>query len=102
MQEEAEKGNPVPTSLLRRLKGEYQLGTKTQYSGGKCMKIAGNKFEPAGLFLFPCMYFGWSPEEASNSKGILKIKCPWEHGNSSFEEMINTELKGKCEMRSII
>ena len=48
----------------------------------KYTELSGNKIEPAGLFLFPCGYFGFSPdgiiyEEATNTKGIMEIKCPW-------------------------
>ena len=52
---------------------------------GKYRDLTGNKVEPAGTFLSPCGYLGCSPdgiiyedkEEASNDKGILEIKCPW-------------------------
>ena len=113
-QRKLQKGNPIPPSLLKKLRGEYQLGTKDSILWGqvheevameKYREITKNKVEPAGLILFPCGYLGCSAdgiiyEEASNTKGILEIKCPWGHRNSSIEEMINAELKGKSEMKS--
>ena len=71
----------------------------------KYIEVTGNKVEPAGLILFPCAYLGCSPdgiiyEEASKTKGIFEIKCPWGHRNSSIEEMSNAELKGKSERKS--
>ena len=113
-QRKLQKGNPIPPSLLKKLRGEYQLGTKDSIMWGqvqeevaieKYIEVTGNKVEPAGLILFPCAYLGCSPngiiyEEASKSKGIVEIKCPWEHRNSSIQEMINAELKGKSERKS--
>ena len=109
--------NPIPPSLLKKLRGEYQLGHKDSIMWGqmheevateKYKELTGNKVTPAGLFLFPCGYLGCSPdgiiyedkEEASNNKGILEIKCPWKHRNSTLDEMIGAELKGKNEVKS--
>eukprot|EP00795_Rhopilema_esculentum_P003856 gene3856-15155_t len=75
----------------------------------KYKELSGNKVEPAGLFLFPCRYLGCSPdgiiyEEDTNTKGILsmgiEIKFPWAYRNSSLDEMIQAELKGKSELKS--
>ena len=110
--------NPIPTPIsfkeiegriLTGHQGFSYVGVDARGSSNlKYIELTGNKVESAGLFLVPCGYLGCSPdgiiyeekEDASNHKGILEIKCPWKHWNSTINEMIEAELKGKNEIKS--
>ena len=57
-------------------------------------------------FLFPCGFLGSSPDDIiatpnpgeGNARGVLEMKCPWSHRNSTIAEMIKAELKGKEQL----
>ena len=74
----------------------------------KYQEITGNHVQPIGLVLLPCGFLGSSPDgiifdisqEGAATQGVLEIKCPWSHRNSSINQMVAEELKGKDKKKS--
>ena len=108
---------PFPPSLFKRLRGEYSIGSKDSVLWGqmheasaiaKYQEITGNHVQPIGLVLLPCGFLGSSPDgiifdmsqEGAATQGVLEIKCPWSHRNSSINQMVAEELKGKDKKKS--
>ena len=110
------KNCPIPSSLLKKLRGEYSLGTKDAIMWGQMHEdvaikqysfITGNVVEPAGLHLFPCGFLGSSPDgiisEASATVkgcGVLEVECPWKYNDMTVEQMIASELGDKDERKT--
>ncbi len=101
--------NPIAPSLLKKLRGEYSLGTKDSIMWGqmyedvaikKYKEETGNAVTPIGLVLFSCGFLGSSPDGIiieNGEKGVLEVKCPWSHRNDKIDDFIASELKGKEE-----
>ena len=106
------QGRPFPTSLFKKLKGEYCFSTKDAILWGqmheehaikKYAELTGNNVTPCGLFLFPCGFLGSTPDGIVQSRtsgnGILEVKCPWKHRNATISEMMEMELKCKESLK---
>ena len=113
MANKRDKDKPIPNSLLKKLRGEYSLGTKDSIMWGQMheqiaieryQQTTGNKVQPAGLYLFPCGLLGSTPDGIIEDScdgvigiGVLEVKCPWNYRESTITQMLSKELKGKEE-----
>ena len=94
------KAKRITPSLLKRLRGEYNLngvkavqhGVANEQEGIKAFeKETGQKVEKCGLFVNRSGILGASPDGLVGTDSLLEVKCPYRERNLTLKEAVQNK-----------
>ena len=116
MFEKGTKSDTLSTITVQKTKGRVDtwqqklsiVGAHEASAIATYQESTGHHIQPNGLVLLPCGFLGSSPDgiivdisqEGAATQGVLEITCPWFHRNSSINQMVAEEVKGKDKKTS--